>query len=185
MGNLNIWHLGKRRYLSGHMKGWPRPEGNSWVPAHIMFPFQSLKERLRESPPLPLFQRLIIDWLIFCFLGPHLWHMEVSRLGVEWELQPQPMPQPQQQGIWATSATYTSAHSNAGSLTHWARPGMESASSWILVGFVSTKPGLEPLITVLKWQFSSHFSITLYHFELPTNFQFYKKISGGIMKAVS
>ena len=23
----------------------------------------------------------------FCFLGPHLWHMEVPRLGVEWELQ--------------------------------------------------------------------------------------------------
>ena len=22
-----------------------------------------------------------------CILGPHLWHMEVPRLGVEWELQ--------------------------------------------------------------------------------------------------
>ena len=28
-------------------------------------------------------------------------------------------------------------HSNAGSLTHWARPGMEPASSWILVGFIN------------------------------------------------
>ena len=26
-------------------------------------------------------------WFVFCFLGPHLWHMEVPRLGVESELQ--------------------------------------------------------------------------------------------------
>ena len=24
---------------------------------------------------------------LFCFLGPHLWHMEIPRLGVESELQ--------------------------------------------------------------------------------------------------
>ena len=57
-----------------------------------------------------------------------------SWLGVESELQLRPMPQPQQLQIWATSATYTTAHSNAGSLTHWARPGMEPMSSWIPVG---------------------------------------------------
>ena len=28
-------------------------------------------------------------------------------------------------------------HGNAGSLTHWARPGMEAMSSWILVRFVN------------------------------------------------
>ena len=33
--------------------------------------------------------------------------------------------------------TYTTAHGNAGFLTHWARPGMESATSWFLVRFVS------------------------------------------------
>ena len=32
-----------------------------------------------------------------CFLGPHVRHMEVLRLGVEWELSCQPMAQPQQQ----------------------------------------------------------------------------------------
>ena len=37
------------------------------------------------------------------FLGPHLWHMEVSRLGVKTELQ---LP------------AYATAHSNTGSLTH-------------------------------------------------------------------
>ena len=35
------------------------------------------------------------------------------------------------------TATYTSAHGNAGSLTHWARLGIEPATSWFLVGFVN------------------------------------------------
>ena len=35
------------------------------------------------------------------------------------------------------SVTYTTAHGNAGSLTHYVRPGIEPASSWILVGFIS------------------------------------------------
>ena len=35
------------------------------------------------------------------------------------------------------STTYTTAHGNAGSLTHWARPGMEPTSSWMLAGFVN------------------------------------------------
>ena len=48
--------------------------------------------------------------------------------------------EPQWLRIWAASATYITAHSNAGSLTHWASPWMEPASSWVLVGFVTTKP---------------------------------------------
>ena len=47
--------------------------------------------------------------------------MEVPRLGVESELQ---------------LLAYTTAHCNARSLTHWARPGIKPESSWILVGFV-------------------------------------------------
>ena len=47
----------------------------------------------------------------FCFLGQHLWHMEAPRLGVKSELQ-QPL-------------ACTTAHSNARSLTHWSRPGIE------------------------------------------------------------
>ena len=46
-----------------------------------------------------------------------------------------PTPQPQQCRIWVTSATYTTAQGNDRSLTLWARPGIEPASSWILVGF--------------------------------------------------
>ena len=47
------------------------------------------------------------------------------------------MPQPQQHGIWAVSATYTTARGNARSLTHWVRPGIQPVSSWMLVGFVT------------------------------------------------
>ena len=46
-------------------------------------------------------------------------------------------------GIWATCATYTTAHGNAKSLTHWVRPGIKPSSSWILVGFVSAAPQQE------------------------------------------
>ena len=35
------------------------------------------------------------------------------------------------------SVTYTTGQGNARSLTHWARPGIKLASSWILVGFVN------------------------------------------------
>ena len=55
----------------------------------------------------------------------------------EWmELQLQPIPQPQQHWIWATSATYTAAWGNTRSLSHWATPGIEPGSSWMLVRFV-------------------------------------------------
>ena len=64
--------------------------------------------------------------------GPHLWHMEVPRLGIRWELQPLAYTQPQQCQIQTMSATYTTAHSNTRSLTHWAGPGIKLASLWIL-----------------------------------------------------
>ena len=44
------------------------------------------------------------------------------------------------------SATYTTAHGNARCLTRWPRPEIESESSWILVGFVTTEPGWELLL---------------------------------------
>ena len=48
-----------------------------------------------------------------------------------------PTPQPQQHGIQAMTATFSTAHGNASSLTHWARPGMEPASSWMPVRFIN------------------------------------------------
>ena len=64
------------------------------------------------------------------FLGLHLQHMKVPRLGVQSELPLLPTP---------------TAHSHPGSLTHWARPGIQPASSWVLVGFTTTEPQWEPL----------------------------------------
>ena len=56
-------------------------------------------------------------FFLFCFLGPHPWHMEVPRIGVESKLNRscscQPMPQAQQLGIQAVSVTYATAPSNA------------------------------------------------------------------------
>ena len=49
----------------------------------------------------------------------------------------QPTPQPQQCQIQVVSSTYTTAHGNTRSLTHWARSGIEPASSWILLGFLT------------------------------------------------
>ena len=42
-----------------------------------------------------------------------------------------PAPQPQQSQIWATSATHTTAHGNARSLTRWAGQGSNPQPSWI------------------------------------------------------
>ena len=53
--------------------------------------------------------------------------------------------QTQQHQIQPTSVTYTTAHGNDGSLTHWARLGIKPTSSWILVGFVTTEPWREVL----------------------------------------
>ena len=66
---------------------------------------------------------------LFIYLQPHLWHMEVPRLGVELELQLRTMPQPQQRQIPISSSTYTSACNNTGSLTHWVRWRIKPESS--------------------------------------------------------
>ena len=59
--------------------------------------------------------------------------MEIPRLGLSRSYSCQPIPQAQQLRVGAVSVTYTTAHDNA-------RPGIEPASSWILVRFVSTEP---------------------------------------------
>ena len=45
------------------------------------------------------------------------------------------------------SMTYTTAHTNAGSLTHYARPGIEPESSWVIV--VTSEPQRELLNELL------------------------------------
>ena len=71
--------------------------------------------------------------------------MKVRRLGVQWELQ---LPAHTTATATPASVTYNAAHSSAGSLTHWARPGIEPASSWILV--ISAVPQKLPVFFVIS-----------------------------------
>ena len=48
-----------------------------------------------------------------------------------------------QHHIWTASATYTTTQSNAGSLTYWSRLGIQPASWWLLVRFVTAEPQWE------------------------------------------
>ena len=68
----------------------------------------------------------------FVFLRLHSWLMEVPRLWVESELQ-----LPQQRQILATSEAYTTACSISGSFNPLSKARIESASSWILVRFLT------------------------------------------------
>ena len=75
--------------------------------------------------------------------------MEVPRTGVELERQ---LPAyTTATATWDLSIIHdlAMAHSNAGSLTHWVKPGIEPESSWILAGFISTEPWQELLNCLL------------------------------------
>ena len=84
--------------------------------------------------------------------------------------------------IGVASATYTTAHGNAGSLTPWARPGIEPVSSWMLGRCVSTELWWElqlwkflkmPLSLVLK---PPNLTVCLECFAFPlVNWHFYVK----------
>ena len=82
---------------------------------------------------------------IWCCCG--LWRKPAATALIQplsnWSYSCQPTPEPQQCQIQAVSLTYTTAHGNARSLTRWARPGIEPAASWFLVGFVSPAPQRE------------------------------------------
>lgn len=77
---------------------------------------------------------MYICMYVYIFYPLYLWDIEVPTLGFksELKLQLQPSPQPQGCQIPATSATCAAACGNTGSLTHWAMPGIEPASSWTL-----------------------------------------------------
>ena len=64
-----------------------------------------------------------------CSVSLKLYVTGKPRLEVKSELHLQPVLQPRQHQIWATSAAYIAACSNNKSLTHWARPEIEPASS--------------------------------------------------------
>ena len=102
---------------------------------NVHFPYQCVPESLLVSgiySPLKTVLKKCIKnirltriWVISFlknFLGLHLWHREVSRPGVESELQLRPT---------------TTAHGNTSFLTHWTRPEIEPTTSRFLVVFVN------------------------------------------------
>ena len=76
-------------------------------------------------------------FLMFWFLGPHLQHMEVSRLGIKAAAAGLHHSHSNSNVGSEPHVTYTTAHGNIRSLTHWERPGIEPTTSCILVGFVT------------------------------------------------
>ena len=86
----------------------------------------------------------------FSFLGLHPWHTEIPRLGGELELLAYTITT----ATWDPSCLCDLYHS---SWQHWIpitlRPGIEPASSCILVRFVSAEPWWELLISLFD---SSH-----------------------------
>ena len=77
-------------------------------------------------------------YIFFFFLGPHLQHTEVSRLGVQSELQL--LAYTTATAMLDMSATYSTIHGKARFLTNWVGLEIEPASSWILFGFITAEP---------------------------------------------
>ena len=90
------------------------------------------------------------NFFFFAFRG-HSPDMKIPRLRVNQSCSCWPMPQPQQCRILATTATYTTAHSNTGSPTHWASLGIKPTTSRLLVGFISAVPQRELLFWILMY----------------------------------
>ena len=75
--------------------------------------------------------------LIFCLVGPILWHMEVPRLNQNCSCRPKPWPQ-QLCDLYHSSQCWI--------LNSFAKPGMEPTFSWILV----------ELVTRATWELQFH-----------------------------
>ena len=129
---------------------------------------------------VPMFDLFALFNFFLPFFNAALVVYEVPRLGSNWSCScwPTPQPQPQQHQVWAASATYLHCSSwQAGSLTHWVRPGMEPASSWILVRFVTTEPqqelhlfnifGFFFLVTFLSCKMSYSPAVLFFSFTVP------------------
>jgi len=93
-----------------------------------------------------------INFLFYLFiylfiLELYVWHREVPSLGVELELWLQAY-------TTVTAMQNLSHFCNAGSLTHWGRPGIKPTCSWILVEFIPTVPQMvTPTFPLLKLAF--------------------------------
>ena len=103
----------------------------------VVYLIQGLERCILMVRSLDLCYRYISHYpciaIFFFFSQPHLWHMEVPGLGVKLELQ---LPAYAMATAMPVSVNFITACSNAGSLTHRVRLGVELASSrrqrWVL-----------------------------------------------------
>ena len=75
--------------LSLKLRGWScRKDRQRWeqVEVHIRMRWQEVNEFSILIQGLSFGVCLLVCLVVFVFLGPYLWHMEVPRLGVESEL---------------------------------------------------------------------------------------------------
>ena len=86
---------------------------------------------------LILFFCLFFCFCFFCVLGPHPWHMEISRLGVKLKLQLPAFATATAMPDLRHSATSTTDHRNSRYFIHWARPEIKPTSSWIRIGSIA------------------------------------------------
>ena len=85
--------------------------------------------------------------------------------------------EPQQHMIQVTTATYTRAHGNVGSLSHLVRPGDEPESSWILLRFISVEPQQELLILLMYcWNWFTNIFFSFHGFSFHRSFIYFFKL---------
>ena len=110
---------------------------HTWDGTFLLIGFGNKSEKC--SLPSSLF---FPPFFVFVFLGPHLQHMAVPRLGVESEIQ---LPAyTTATATWDLSRICNLHYSSwQCQILNWARPGVKAASSWILVRFVTTEPWRE------------------------------------------
>ena len=114
------------------------------LPSEIPITYMLSHPMLSHSSLRLFSQSLLFIYLfIYCFLGLPLRHMEVPRLGVESELQL--LVYATATATWDPSCVCNLYHTTRQRRipNHLARPGIETAASWISVRFVSIAPQRE------------------------------------------
>ena len=134
--------------------------------------FRAKRKKPRERKVLKkiLVLRVWLTFLLpsFSILGPHLGHMEVPRPLVQSELQLLAYTTARVMQDLSHICDLHHSSSKAGSLTHCVRPGIEPASSWMLVRFVTAEPQQEVQIFQMEPEFqcrSWNFHIKTYSYK--------------------
>jgi len=104
-----------------------------------------------------VFQSIFFIFLYFSGLAHDIMKFPGEGSNLSYLCQTTPEPHPHLQH---TSVTYTTAQINTGPLTHWVKPGIEPASSWILVGFIPDEPQWALLLPLCEHGMSFEFFVT-------------------------